>query len=159
MELKLSCCKHQFKGVIAQNKTSNSRRNDHLKVHVNPHHKQVLGICPFSWVTHKNHRSTYFSCHFNIQIGVPNWIIFPIPIHYLESFLPPKHILTFGCPQKYSSQGWIVEIELHSSLEALLINRWLVEMNWHTSLQILKTSIGIALQMLNCFELGLVTKV
>jgi hypothetical protein len=79
--------------------------------------------------------SVVYHCHFNIQIGVPNWIIFPIPIHYLESFLPPKHILTFGCPQKYSSQRWIVEIELHSSLEALLINRWLVEMNWHTSLQ------------------------
>jgi hypothetical protein len=31
-------------------------------------------------------------------------------------------------------------------------------MDWHISLQILKTSIGIALPMLNCFELGLVTK-
>lgn len=159
MELKISCCKHQFKGVIAQNETSNSRRNDHLKVYVNPHHKQVLGICPFPQTTQKNHRSTHvfrtmhstlqlqksqnflgsrgvhwslsvfvsfmseaYPCQFYIQIGVPNSIISPIPIHYLESFLPPEHI-TFGCPQKYSSPRWIVEIELHLSLEALLINK------------------------------------
>jgi hypothetical protein len=44
VELKISCCKHQFNGVIAQNKISNSRRNDHLKVYVNLHHKQALGI-------------------------------------------------------------------------------------------------------------------
>lgn len=63
-----------------------------------------------------------YPCHFNIQIEVPNWIVFPIPIRYLESFLPPGHI-PFGCPQKYSSPRWIVEIELNLSLEALLINK------------------------------------